>query len=220
MPLALPCNFAALLFDMDGTLIDSTACVERIWRTWAQEAGVDADTLLAHLHGVRGRDVLRRFAPHLDQEQAYQQLLQRELTDLEGTRPIAGVVERMHELSGLPIAIVTSAPRALAKVKLAHCGVTAPTVMVCAEDVARGKPAPDPYLHAAAQLGVAPAACLAFEDAPSGVRAARAASMPVIALTTSHAGTALCEADLHIADWQALRFAPGVGGGITVARAP
>ncbi|GLS03268.1 glycerol-3-phosphatase [Chitiniphilus shinanonensis] len=219
MTLALPATFDALLFDMDGTLIDSTPCVERIWRRWAADIGIEADELIANMHGVRGQDTIQRFAPHVDQEREFKRLLDWELTDLEGTLPVTGILERIAELDGARYGIVTSAMRQLATLKLEYCGLTAPAATVCSEDVARGKPYPDPFLLGAEQLGVDPTRCLAFEDAPSGVRAAKTAGMTVIALTTSHRPDQLAEADLLIGDWRELRFATDGRGGVTVSRA-
>ncbi|AOX99092.1 HAD family phosphatase [Jeongeupia sp. USM3] len=210
-------HFDALFFDMDGTLIDSTPCVERIWRNWAGEHGIDAEHLIANMHGVRGIDVISRFAPHADLQTEFEKLLGRELSDMEGTVAINGVLERIAELQGACTAVVTSAPRPLAQSKLEYCGVTPPAFMVCAEDVANGKPSPDPYLAGARHFGVDPARSLAFEDAPNGVRSAKAAGMTVIALTTSHAAEELAEADLLIRDWHDLRFTVGADGRVAVA---
>ncbi|HSC80432.1 MAG TPA: HAD-IA family hydrolase [Chitinolyticbacter sp.] len=213
----LPATFDALLFDMDGTLIDSTPCVERIWRQWASEVEIDVEHLMAHMHGVRGVDVIARFAPHRDLQTEFEKLLQRELTDLDGTVVVAGLRERLAELADAPYAIVTSAPRVLAETKFDYCDLTLPAVRVYGEDVALGKPHPDPYLRGAALLGVDSRNCLAFEDAPNGIRSAKAAGMTVIALATSHTHDELTEADAVIADWHALHFVASPDGRVTVA---
>ncbi|GHD58793.1 HAD family hydrolase [Jeongeupia chitinilytica] len=216
LPAHLPNRFDAIFFDMDGTLIDSTPCVERIWRNWAGEHGIDAENLIANMHGVRGVDVIRRFAPNADLQTEFNKLLERELTDMEGTIAIPGIAARLTELDGVRTAIVTSAPRPLAKSKLEYCGITPPAFMVCAEDVADGKPSPAPYLAGAKHFGVDPARSLAFEDAPNGVRSAKAAGMTVIALTTSHPADELREADFLIGDWHDLHFSAEADGGVTV----
>ncbi|BCL75018.1 glycerol-3-phosphatase [Jeongeupia sp. HS-3] len=216
LPAPLPNRFDALFFDMDGTLIDSTPCVERTWRNWAGELGIDAEHLIANMHGVRGIDVISRFAPDADLQTEYEKLLQRELSDMEGTVAINGVAERIAELDGIRAAIITSAPRPLAQSKLEYCGITPPAFMVCAEDIVNGKPSPDPYLAGAQHFDVDPARCLAFEDAPNGVRSAKAAGMTVIALTTSHPADELGEADLLIRDWHDLRFHAEADGSVTV----
>ncbi|WP_432720155.1 HAD-IA family hydrolase [Jeongeupia wiesaeckerbachi] len=218
LPAQLPGRFDALFFDMDGTLIDSTPCVERIWRNWAGEHDIDADHLIANMHGVRGVDVISRFAPNADLQTEFDKLLQRELTDMDGTIAITGIAERLAELRGVRVAIVTSAPRPLAQSKLEYCGLTPPDFMVCAEDIANGKPSPDPYLAGASHFGVEPTRSLAFEDAPNGVRSAKAAGMTVIALTTSHTAEELAEADLLIRDWHDLRFQAEADGSVTVSK--
>ncbi|TJZ67768.1 HAD family hydrolase [Chitiniphilus eburneus] len=219
MSLALPATFDAVLFDMDGTLIDSTPCVERIWRRWAADVGIDAEELIAHMHGVRGQDTIKRFAPHVDLDREFNRLLEWELADLEGTTAIVGIEQRVAELRGARYGIVTSAMRQLAQVKLNYCGLVPPAAMVCSEDVEHGKPFPDPFLLGARQLLADPERCLAFEDAPSGIRAAKTAGMTVVALTTSHHPDELAEADLLISDWRALRFALADGGAVVVAHA-
>lgn len=213
----LPATFDALLFDMDGTLIDSTPCVERIWRQWGAEVEIDVEDLMAHMHGVRGVDTIARFAPHRDLQTEFEKLLQRELTDLDGTVAITGIRERLAELGHVRHAIVTSAPKVIAETRLDYCRLALPPVQVYGEDVTHGKPHPDPYLRGAALLGVAPGNCLAFEDAPNGVRSAKAAGMTVIALATSHSRDELAEADAVIEDWHALRFVPGPDGRVLVA---
>ncbi|XZG71691.1 HAD family hydrolase [Chitinibacteraceae bacterium HSL-7] len=205
-------TFAAALFDMDGTLIDSTPCVARLWREWAEAEGLDADEVLANMHGVRGLEVIARYVAPERVEACYQSILQREQVELDGTVALPGIHARWAELAGAPLAVVTSAARSLMQTKLPWCGLGIPAAAVCAEDVSAGKPDPAPYLAGAGLLNADPARCVAFEDAPSGVRSARAAGMTVIALTTSHSANELAEAHHIISGWDALTFSTGAQG--------
>jgi sugar-phosphatase len=173
-------SFAAFLFDMDGTLLDSSAVVERVWRTWAGLHGVDAETLLAASHGVRSEDTIRRFAtPTTDIARETDWILQAELHDVEGLVPLAGVGALIEGLKAEEWAIVTSATRDLAEVRLRAAGLPLPRVFITAEQVERGKPDPQGFLKAAKLLGVPIEDCLVFEDSPAGVAAAKAAGAHV-----------------------------------------
>lgn len=173
-------SFAAFLFDMDGTLLDSSAVVERVWRTWARRQGVDAETLLAASHGVRSEDTIRRFATATtDVASETDWILQAELNDIEGVVALAGVGALIERLQPAEWAIVTSATRDLARVRLRAADLPLPRVLITAEDVERGKPDPQGFLKAATMLGVAIGDCLVFEDSPAGVAAAKAAGAHV-----------------------------------------
>ena len=195
-------NYAAVLFDMDGTLLDSTACIEGIWRRWSARHGLDADTVMPHVHGRRSSETIAAVAPDLDvaAEDAAFQL--EELGSLHGITRIAGAAELLAALEarGQRWGVVTSAPRRLALAKIAHVGLPEPKWLVCAEDVANGKPHPAPYLAAAILMECAPDRLVAIEDAPAGIASARDAGMAVIALRTTHADAELAVADRIVDD--------------------
>jgi len=177
----------ALLFDMDGTLVNSIAVVERTWRRFAARHGLDADEILAACHGRRAAETVALFArPGLDVDAETGRLTAEEIADIDGVVAIRGAAELLSALPAGSWAIVTSAGRELAMTRLTATGLIVPEVLVTAEDVADGKPAPDGYLAAARALGVAPADCMVFEDAPAGLQAGRAAGAAVVAVAGAH----------------------------------
>ncbi|MFI6515328.1 HAD-IA family hydrolase [Spirillospora sp. NPDC050679] len=176
----------AVLLDMDGTLVDSDACVERAWATWAREYGIDVEAVLAVAHGNPAARTVERFLPQLDEE-AIATSAQRQLTlqyeDLSDVVAASGAHDLLDFLaeSGLPWAVVTSADDRLAKARLEAAGIE-PPLLLTIEDVRQGKPHPEGYLNAAARLGADPASCLAVEDSEPGLAAGRAAGMSTAAL--------------------------------------
>jgi sugar-phosphatase len=173
-------SYAAFLFDMDGTLLDSSAAVDRVWGSWAKRHGVDAPTLLATVHGVRSEDTIRRFAgAGVDVARETQWILEAEVADVEGVVALPGIHAFIDALDPGTWAIVTSAPRTLAEVRLRAVNLPIPEVMITGEDVRRGKPDPQGFLLAAQRLGVGIGKCLVFEDSPAGVAAAKAAGAHV-----------------------------------------
>jgi mannitol-1-/sugar-/sorbitol-6-phosphatase len=165
---------------MDGTLLDSSAVVKRVWVTWAKRHGVDVDALLSAMHGVRAEDTVRRFAHSaLDVARETEWILQAELGDVEGVVPLEGIGLLLDRLEPDAWAVVTSATRALATVRLNAAKLPIPRVLVTAEEVRRGKPDPEGFLLAAQRLGVRIEECLVFEDSPAGVAAAKAAGAHV-----------------------------------------
>jgi sugar-phosphatase len=171
----------ALLFDMDGTLVDSTAAVERIWGTFADRFGLDAATILASAHGIRMVDTVRRHAPAgTDADAVTAELGLLEEADTNGIVEVPGAAAFLSGLPVASVALVTSASVPLAVSRMAAAGLTLPAVVVTAEDVANGKPHPDCYLLAAERLGVHPQDAIVFEDAEAGIRAGLAAGMRVV----------------------------------------
>ena len=170
----------ALLLDMDGTLVHSTTEVETVWRLWCQSHRLDPEPVLAMCHGVRSREVIRALAPQLDLAREVALLDELEIQHARVAEPIAGARTLLGALSPARWALVTSASQRVARHRLASAGLPLPRLLIGAEDVVRGKPDPEPYLLAARQLGLAPADCLVFEDAPAGIRSALQAGCQVV----------------------------------------
>ena len=170
----------ALLLDMDGTLVHSTTEVETVWRLWCQGHRMDPAPVLAMCHGVRSREVIRALAPQLDLAREVALLDELEIQHAGVAEPIAGARTLLGALSPARWVLVTSASQRVARHRLASAGLPLPRLLIGAEDVVRGKPDPEPYLLAARQLGLAPADCLVFEDAPAGIRSALQAGCQVV----------------------------------------
>jgi mannitol-1-/sugar-/sorbitol-6-phosphatase len=177
----------AILFDLDGVLVDSTSYVEQQWRRWAISKGLPPEPFLRVCHGRRALETIRLAAPHLDAE-AEVAALQPDDDGWSGLSlgPVEGAPALLRQLPVGSWAVATSGTRLVAKDRLRRAGLPIPGVLVCAEDVVHGKPNPDVYLMAAVGLGVDPSDCVVVEDAPAGIEAARAAGMKVVALTTTH----------------------------------
>lgn len=175
---------SALLFDMDGVLIDSTPAVARVWASWALEHGFNPEEVVRKAHGRPSISTVRDYLPNADHEAENLVIECREIEDLEGVVPLPGTLEL---LSSLPLdrwAIVTSCTRPLAEARLTAAGLPRPRMFVTSTDVKSGKPEPEPYIKGAEMLGFAPADCIVVEDAPAGVKAGKAAGSRVIGLRT------------------------------------
>ena len=185
----------AILFDLDGVLVDSTQAVERVWRKWAAQHKLDPQLVLEHAHGRRTIETIRIVTPQLDADAETGNVEEMEIADKEGIIAIPGAADLLRSLPSDRFNIVTSATRALASARLRYAGLPVPERIITADDVTEGKPSPEPYLKGAAALRIAPADCVVFEDTPAGVESARAGGMRVIALTSTYSADELKAAD-------------------------
>ncbi|KAA9394632.1 HAD family hydrolase [Kocuria coralli] len=211
----------AILFDIDGTLIDSTPAVNRSWTTWAKSRGFDADAVLAVCHGRRSTDTLSDLLPEGEVAEAAAEVYALEMAELDSVVALPRAGELLASLPPSRWAAVTSGPRGLMQARLAAAGIPVPETLVTAEDVVVGKPDPEGYRKAAEILGVDPARCLVVEDAPAGLKAGRASGARVLAVATSHDAVELTDADAVVADLTAVSVTAGDAGlTVAVAEAP
>jgi sugar-phosphatase len=185
-PVKIEC--AALLVDVDGTLVDSGAAVERSWRRWSAEYGADPERVLEMCHGRRSEDTIAELVGPAERPAAVALLKRLELTDLDGVVACPGAAELLAALDGrdaLPWALVTSCGVELVTARMAAAGLPLPAVMITAERARHGKPDPECYRLGAEALGVPAADCAVLEDAPAGVASGRAAGAAVVAVTTT-----------------------------------
>ena len=207
----------ALLFDNDGTLVSSLESVHRCWTRWAEEFGITAEEFArVELHGRPAVEIAADLLPADVVPRALARIEQLEVEDVPngGVHLLPGTRAFLDALPTDRWAVVTSATRRLAEARLEAVGIL-PKTMVAADDVTRGKPDPEPYLLAARELGVDPARCVVFEDAPAGLRAGRAAGMTTVALTTTHQAHEL-DADLVVENLSALS-ALVTGGNVEIS---
>lgn len=195
----------ALLLDMDGTIVNSDAVVERCWRAWATEHGLDPEEALKVVHGRQGYATMAALLPDRPTEQNYADnrvMLAQETADTEGVVAVAGAPAFMAAIAAFPHALVTSADEALAQARMAAAGLPMPRIRVTAERVGASKPDPEGFLKGAAELGFAPADCVAFEDSEAGIEAARSAGMRVVGVGPRASALA---PDVHVQDLTGLR---------------
>ncbi|UKA63332.1 HAD-IA family hydrolase [Arthrobacter sp. FW306-04-A] len=193
----------AVLFDMDGTLVDSTAIVEQVWSEFAGRYGLDIEEILRTSHGVQAKDTVRRFAPAgADIDALAEELGEMERTRTDGIVALPGAAELLESLPADAVAMVTSADRILAGVRMKAAGLGMPATTVTSEAVTRGKPDPEGYLMAAALLGAEPADVVVFEDAPAGIASALAAGMMTVVV--GDAGGEVADGLWQIADYSAV----------------
>jgi sugar-phosphatase len=199
----------AILFDMDGTLVNSNAVVERQWRRWAAAHHLDADQILAVAHGRRTIETMRQVAPHLNlAEEEAARFDEEEGRDTNGIVPVAGAGRVLGSLTRDKWAVVTSAGLHLAQNRLGFAGLPLPSVLVSADDVREGKPNPEGYLLAARRMDVRNDRCLVIEDTPAGIEAGMAAGMQVLSIGNTVAREALKGAP-WILDFTRLRIYNG-----------
>ncbi|MFG2147427.1 HAD-IA family hydrolase [Streptomyces sp. NPDC048696] len=210
----------ALLLDMDGTIVNSDAVVERCWRAWAVEHGLDPDEALKVVHGRQGYATMAVLLPDRPMEQNHADnrvMLAQETADTDGVVPVPGAPAFMAALAGLPHALVTSANEPLARARMTAAALPMPAVRVTAERVGASKPDPEGFLKGAAELGFAPSDCIVFEDSEAGIRAGKAAGMRVIGVgprAAEHAPTA------HVPDLTHVTVTPQADGTIRLTITP
>jgi len=196
--------FEAVIFDLDGTLIDSTPAVDRTWNTFAEEYGLTKAELGRH-HGVPSAAVVRGVVPEDRYQAAVQRIAELELADVHDIVVLPGATEALASLVGAKNAIATSCTVPLAEARIAAAQLVPPTVIVTADDVVNGKPHPEPFLAAARLLDADPRRCLVVEDAPKGLEAAQAAGCFTLAVVTTTPRKAL-DADAVVTDLSEVRF--------------
>jgi sugar-phosphatase len=196
---------AAILFDMDGVLVDSTAAVAGTWSRWAAIHSLDPKLVIDGAHGRRSIETVRAFAPHLDAEAEANRIESAEAMELNTVTVIPGALRLLRNLPSEQWGVVTSATRPMAVVRLRDAGFPTPRILVTADDVIHGKPHPEPYLKGAAGLELAPEQCIVFEDSPAGISAATAASMRVIGLLTTYPAEELHLAQAKIQDFTKIK---------------
>ncbi|MEU3466944.1 HAD-IA family hydrolase [Streptomyces sp. NPDC006687] len=219
-PAQVVLNAGALLLDMDGTLVNSDAVVERCWRAWALSHGLDPQEALKVVHGRQGYATMALLLPERPMELNHAEnaeMLARETADTDGVVPVAGAPAFMAAIARLPHALVTSADAALASVRMAAADLPMPRVRITAESVGASKPDPEGFLKGAAELGVDPSDCVVFEDSAAGIAAGLAAGMRVIGIgprAAAHGPT------VHVDDLTAVRVEASGDGSVRLTLTP
>jgi len=200
----------ALLFDLDGVLVDSTPAVARVWNIWACKHGFDPEETIHKAHGRPSLATIRELLPDSDYAAENAIVEKMEIEDLEGVVPLPGSAELLQELPSGRWTVVTSCTRKLALVRLRIAGLPIPEKIVTSTDIVHGKPHPEPYLKGAQLLGVAPQDCIVFEDAPAGVRSGKSAHSRVVAFQTTERDDRLraAGADWIVKDASSVSLAP------------
>ncbi|MEU0389644.1 HAD family hydrolase [Streptomyces chartreusis] len=198
-------TISAVLFDVDGVLLDSAAAHRRVWNSWSLARGLDPEKVWQLTFGRRPEDTVKDAAAHLDPAAERQVLDELLAQERDGILPVDGAVDLLEALSGRSWAIVTSGDRAFVEARFAAVGLPLPAVRVYGSDVEHAKPAPECFALAASRLGVATSACVVVEDAPAGITAAVAAGCTVIGLTTTHPEESLRQAHMCAASLAEVR---------------
>lgn len=208
----MPRQFKGFIFDVDATLVDTTKVINDIWKSWAAGHGLHFDAVAPHIHGRKIAETLARLGPRFESAVFEAEVAGIGMTSMKQAKAIAGALDFIKQLPLDRWAIATSGPRAIASTSLTAAGIPLPEVMICAEDVARGKPDPEPFALAARKLNLATHQCLAFEDSPAGVASAKAAGCFTIAILSSHRQEELLEADLIVSGFPALSLSRHTDG--------
>ena len=189
---------SALLFDLDGVLVDSTPAITRVWTKWAIKHGLEPEKTVREAHGRPSIEAVREFLPSVDYEAENMEIERGEIEDLDGVVPLAGAFDLLTSLPPKRWTIVTSCTRDLATVRIRAAGLPVPATIITSSDISNGKPHPEPYLKGAQALGVPAADCIVIEDVPAGIRSGKAAGARVIAVRTTAPDDELVAAG---ADW-------------------
>jgi mannitol-1-/sugar-/sorbitol-6-phosphatase len=208
-------NCRAVLFDMDGVLVDSTPAVARVWGWWAQQHGFDTEDTIRRAHGRPSLTTIRELLPNSDHEAENNEVERREIEDTEGVIPLPGAMELLTTLPKDRWTIATSCTRDLAHVRIKEGGLPIPKNLITADDVRIGKPDPEPYIKAATLLGFSPQDCVVVEDAPAGISAGKAAGSRVLAVRTTATDAELVAAgaDWIVTDLASVTFEPSNAAG-------
>lgn len=207
----------AVLLDMDGTILNSIKSAEKIWTAWALRQGLDVDSFIPTIHGMQAISTIRRLnLPGIDPELEAAAITQAEIDDVEGIEAIPGADAFLQALTPYRWAVVTSAPRELALRRIQAAGLPVPPLMIAAEDVPNGKPAPDCFQIAAAKLGTTADKCLVLEDSPAGILAAERAGSTVLIITATHQHQ-MNSPHPGIASYQELSIETSVNGDLQIA---
>jgi sugar-phosphatase len=209
----------AVLFDLDGVLVDSTEVVKRTWRQWAARHGLDPDAVIHAAHGRRTIETVRLVAPHLAASDEVAALAASESTETDGVYEVPGARELLQSLPARSWAVVTSGIRPVAELRMRHTHLPTPPVLVTADQVQHGKPHPEGYLTAALRLGVDPTRCIVVEDTPPGIEAAHAARMRVVAVASTYDPPALEGADAVVPALSQLAVRRASNGRLEIAAA-
>jgi mannitol-1-/sugar-/sorbitol-6-phosphatase len=209
-------SYQAFLFDMDGTILTSIVAAERVWAVWAENHGLNVEAFLPTIHGVQSVETIRRLnLAGVDPAAEAAAITQREIEDVAGIEPIPGAAEFLSSLPADRWAVVTSAPFELARARLGAANLPLPPIMITADDIANGKPAPDCFLLAAMRLGVSASQCLVFEDSQAGISSAEAAGADVVVITSTHR-KAIETHHLALADFKAIDIAVNGAGELSL----
>ncbi|MFB3815764.1 MAG: HAD-IA family hydrolase [Terriglobales bacterium] len=202
----------AILFDLDGVLVDSTASVGRVWGRWAAEHGLNAAQVVRSAHGRRSIETIRHWLPLVDAVVENRRVEQMEIDDTPWLHVVPGARELLASIPNRNWGIVTSGTRALACSRLSVAGLAPPPVLITADDVSLGKPHPGPWLQGAAKLGVKPKQCVVIEDTPPGIQSAHGAGMRALALTSTCPFTAVSDAEAVVDSLSDIRIKAGANG--------
>jgi sugar-phosphatase len=206
-----------ILFDLDGTLVNSYGPVNRTWTAYADRHGLSREEVLQHIHGRRALDTIRELTPNLDADAEYEIVRMHELADMSDVTAVPGSRELLTSLPNDLWAIVTSGTSDIAHARIDHVRFPEPKHVVYGEQIERGKPAPDEFLAGAKILGFKPEQCLVFEDTEAGVQAAKAAKMPVIGISAVSGKEGPRGADAIVADFRSIAITQRKDGLLVIA---